>query len=378
VRLLHVVPHIDREASGPGYSVPALCDALVARGDEVVLATLAREPIRQSHAFRHEGYPPSRGPARLGMSTSMARGLVDEARTADLVHNHSLWMMPNIYSGEAAAVAGRPFVLSPRGTLNPTALKRSHWRKQLIWRLGQRKVANSATLLHATSDQEYLDIRTAGLTQPVAVIPNGVDVPRPLKRPPRKGLRRLLYLGRLHPIKGLPDLLTAWRMLSTHALGWELRLVGPDSEDHLLKLQQMSASLGLERVVFAGERYGAEKSAEYWDADLYVLPSRTENFGMSIAEALAHGLPVVTTTGTPWEGLRAQHCGWWVPGAPEAIAEALAEAMALPRTQLQAMGGRGRTWMAEAFSWERIAESMQQAYGWIVNGGSTPASVRLA
>jgi len=378
MRLLHVVPHIDREASGPGYSVPALCDALARRGDEVTLVTLAREPIAREYLFRHLSYPLSFGPERIGRSRAMRAGLIAAAGAMDVIHSHSLWMMPNIYPAEAAMKAGRPLVISPRGTLSPVALRRSHWRKRLLWWSGQHAAVAMASAYHATSEQEHRDIRAAGFRQPVAVIPNGVDLPPPARPRARRKRRRMLYLGRIHPIKGLDNLLRAWATVSARATDWDLHIVGPDSDGHEAALRRLATELRLESLEFSGPKYGPAKSDCYRDADLYVLPSHTENFAMSVAEALAHGLPVVTTRGTPWSALRDKGCGWWVNADTAGLTQALLAATAVSPGDLSAMGKRGRQWMADEFSWTYVAEEMAALYDWIARGGAPPANVRVA
>lgn len=378
MRLIEVVSHIDREASGPGYSVPMLCRALAARGHEVALHTLARDQAPPQPGIRHLSHAPSAGPSRLGVSNAMRRGLVEAAGAADLVHNHGLWMAPNVYSAMAASAARKALVISPRGTFSPVALRRSAWLKRVFWTLAQGRAVRAAAALHATSEQEYRDIRARGLAQPVAVIPNGIDIPEAAATGAGPGaLRRLLYLGRLHPIKGLEVLIQAWANTAQRFPDWELSLVGPGEAAYRGKLERLAADLGAPRVSFAGPAYGAAKGEAYCGADLYVLPSFSENFGMSVAEALAAGLPVIATTGTPWSALVAEGCGWQVEPKAEPLAAALAEAMARPPETLAAMGARGRTWMARNFSWARVAAEMEVFYLWVLQGGAPPPSVRL-
>ena len=193
------------------------------------------------------------------------------------------------------------------------ALRRSWLKKKVFWAILQGPAVRSAACFHATSEQEYRDIRRAGLRQPVAIVPNGVDIRAVSAKPKASGLRTLLYLGRIHPIKGIDSLLRAWHRIASQFPDWQLRLVGPDTIGYRAELERLSTELQLPRVVFAGARYGADKQAEYAAADLYVLPSHTENFGMTVAEALAQGVPIVTTMGTPWQGVRERGCGWCVP-----------------------------------------------------------------
>ncbi|WP_334163955.1 glycosyltransferase [Phenylobacterium sp.] len=363
MKICHVVPHIDREASGPSYSVPALCDALGRRGHEVVLLTLARGPVTTPQTFRHEQFPVSAPPARLGISRGLREALVRECADADVVHGHSLWMMPNVYPAVASRRTGTPLVISPRGTLGAAPLTYSKWTKRLFWAAAQGAAVRQASLLHATSEQERDEIRAFGLTKPVAVIPNGVDIPDHAPRPVRgQGPRRLLYLGRLHPKKGIELLLAAWRGLSTRHPDWELHLVGPGPETYVAELRRLAAELDLPRVTFAGGLYGHMKRQAYAEAELYVLPSLNENFGMSVAEALSHGVPVVTTRGTPWGGLVDQGCGWWAPADVAGIEATLDEALGVSEDRLATMGAAGRRWVTEAFSWARIASDMEDAY----------------
>lgn len=286
--------------------------------------------------------------------------------------------MPNVYSASAARHARKPHVITLHGTLNPVALARSPVKKKVFWAALQGRAVREAALLHATSDEEYHHIRKLGLRQPVAVIPNGIDVPALPKRERAKGPRRLLYLGRLHPIKGLEDLLQAWGRSAAPFEDWELRLVGPGEKAYVARLQRLASDLDLPRVSFAGPSYGADKSEEYRRADLYVLPSLTENFGMSVAEALAHGLPVITTRGTPWRGLEDQDCGWWIEGGADSMGQALGKALAMDRASLSAMGARGRQWMLRDYSWDSVALALERAYQWLLQGGAPPDVVHLS
>ena len=378
MKLIHVVSHIDQEASGPGYSVPMLCDALARRGHNVRLATLARDNVRTLPTFQHDSYEPSFGPLRLGVSREMQRGLAQSVRSADLIHSHGLWMMPNLYPAWAARSAGKPLVVSPRGMLSPVARARSRWLKRAFWATLQERATRGAHMLHATSDQEYRDIRRFGLTQPGVVVPNGIDLPEiPTPSAAPADVRRLLYLGRIHPIKGLEILIESWTSLADRFPGWELMLVGPGDEAYVASLKRLCARLRAPRVAFEGPRYGAAKSEAYRAADLYVLPSFSENFGMSVAEALAHGVPVVTSTGMPWAGVISEGCGWRVEPSVEGVGSALSDALAGSRQDLSQMGARGRAWMGRDFSWDQIARQMEAAYEWLLSGGLPPANVHL-
>jgi glycosyltransferase involved in cell wall biosynthesis len=374
----HVVPSIAAEASGPSYLIPALCRVLARRGVRVDLHTLAPAPGLAEPNFEIRTYPAIPVATRFGISPAMRRALGAAARAADILHNHSLWMMPNVYPAEAVRGTSCRIVVSPHGTLSAWSLRRSRWPKRVFWWAGQRAVLRAAACFHATADAEADDIRRVGFSAPVAVIPSGIDVPaaKPVESDSGR-FRRALFLGRIHPVKGIDVLVHAWRAVQDFAPDWELHVAGPDDGGYLAELRSLVVSLGLERVTFAGPVYGEDKSDAYRRADLFILPSRSENFGVTVAEALAHGVPVVVTRAAPWSGLEAHGCGWWVGPGPGPLAECLRSALALPAAELRARGARGRAWMERDYSWDRIGQMMHDTYRWILGGGSPPGWVRV-
>jgi len=230
----------------------------------------------------------------------------------------------------------------------------------------------------ATAESEYRDIRARGLRAPVAVIPNGIALPPfPLNRKAGAARRRLLFLARLHPVKGVDLLLRAWVALQSQFPDWELQIAGPLDGDYPRSMQALAASLGAQRLAFAGELRGRAKADAYLSADLFVLPTHSENFGMAVAEALAHGVPAVVTNGAPWEGLETERCGWWVERGETSLTGCLREAMTRSSADLETMGRRGREWMLRDFSWAEVARKTLATYAWLLGGGSPPDWVRV-
>lgn len=365
MKLVHVVPHIDREASGPSYSVPRLCQSLARLNHDVELSCLrARGGVEGVVVDVHHEWPVL---SRFAVSPRHAHDLWHKAGHVDIVHNHGLWSMVNVASGLVVPGRRAKLVVSPRGTLTPWAMSRKRLLKTSLWPL-QRRALDRASLLHATSEAEYEDIRAQGFTAPVAVIPNGIDVPLPASRPNTYGRKTLLYLGRLHPTKCVDRLIAAWAQLEAGHPDWDLRIVGGGSPEFESELRRTAALLTVKRVYFAGARFGEEKSKEYRHADLYVLPSHSENFGMTVAEALVHGCPVIASTGTPWQGLVSHECGWWVENSVHSLRQALHGAMALPQETLARMGINGRKWMETDFGWPEIGQRMDAAYRWVLSG----------
>lgn len=377
LKVAHVVPHLDNEAAGPTQSVLRLCESLALEGVRIDLHTMAagRQPV----GVNLIAHPQWRLLGRFGFSFDIVRALADAGRSADIVHNHSLWSGSNMAAGLTTRQGRALLVTSPRGTLSPEARARSALKKWLFKPL-QWPAVTRAVLLHATSRMEYEDIRRIRIRQPVAIIPNGIDVPERIESKAGEAERtcsRLLFLGRLHPIKGIELLLDAWRELQHRHPRWELVVAGGGENSYVQGLHTMARRLGLARVSFPGPVFGPNKEHLYRASDLFVLPTKTENFGMAVAEALAQGLPVVTTRRAPWPGLVDNRCGWWIERTPRDLVEALDKAMSLEAGELEQMGLRGRQWMIAEYDWRAIARNMKSVYEWLCRGGEAPNCVMV-
>jgi len=253
------------------------------------------------------------------------------------------------------------------------ALAQAARKKRVAWHLYQRRDLASAALIHATSEAEVAEAQRLGVNVPIARIPNGVEIPEPEALPPwsTAPVRRALFLSRVHPKKGLPSLIEAWAHVSPD--GWELAIAGPDEDGHQADVKQAAAQAGIgDQVKFIGPVADAAKWEVYRSADLFVLPTHSENFGIVVAEALAAGVPVLTTTGAPWSELETHRCGWWTEIGADPIATALTEATHLPTSTLREMGERGRQLVESRYAWSRAAEQMIEAYAWVFGGDSRP------
>jgi glycosyltransferase involved in cell wall biosynthesis len=376
-RILQVLDSVEEEASGPSYSVPKLCEALGHRGNRVLLMTVGPAAL-ETLGWEHQAYPLDYPGTLLLPRLRLSRGLVAALNEAtphmDVVHAHGLWRLANIYAARAAARARKPFVLSPRGMLGGAALRFSASQKRVFWILGQARAARSAHCIHATSEQEYSDVRAMGLKAPIAIVPNGIDIRPQLPRNRTGGdLRTVLFLGRLHPKKGLGDLIEAWGRLAGRHPSWRLEVVGPIDSAYAVRLREQAAEMP--RVRLVGPLYAEEKTRAYREADLFVLPTQNENFGMTVAEALAQGTPVICSKGAPWEGLSTHGCGWWIDQGVDALAAGLDAAMRLDRGRLEEMGQAGRRWMSREFDWDGIGATMANVYAWLRGQGPRPDCV---
>jgi glycosyltransferase involved in cell wall biosynthesis len=274
------------------------------------------------------------------------------------------------------AVKGTDCVLamSPHGMLEPWALEWSRAKKRAFGAAFQSRVLDRVDIFHATSQQEADSIRAAGFSAPIAVVPIGIDMPDVVQhaKDPTES-KVALYLGRIHPVKNLPALIEAWDAVARDHPNWTLIIGGPGDAAYLAEIDQLISQT--DRARFQGPAFGDKKSELLSAADLFILPSHSENFGVVVAEALAHGVPVVATTGTPWQGLETHGCGWWIDPSSEGIASALDEAMREKDEALTTMGKAGRTWMQTDFTWDAVARNTIDAYRWVRSGGEAPRFV---
>lgn len=309
--------------------------------------------------------------------------IFDQGNAYNVLHQHGIWLAISRVTNRWRATFGRPTVIAPHGSLEAPALRRSAWKKRLATLAYEGKNLTAASCLHATSTAEAAGFRRYGLTNPIAIIPNGIseswirsegDPDRFLSRfaiPP--GFRLLLFLSRLHPIKGLPLLLEAIAQLKRYHGDWLLVVAGPDERGHLLELQALVRKLNIGHLVrFVGPLLGQDRRDAYSAADLLVLPTFSENFGIVVAEALGVGVPVLTTRGAPWEELETFGCGWWVDVNVGAIRDALLKAVQMPKDELRSMGQRGQILVSEKYSLSRMGRQSIMLYDWLLGHGKQP------
>lgn len=384
--VIHTVASTRADHGGPSRSVPFLCNALVERDVSVRLVTAAPDfVIDRGDAILPAGAVETILVREQGWVSRLFRAPVAfyqalreqvEHALPELIHDHGLWLPTN---GTAAFVAHRfdiPLVISTRGMLTSWALQHNRWKKRLAWGAYQKHVLGQAALFHVTSHEEVEALRDLGFDQPAAVIPNGVPLPEPT--PPKKTSQenhRALFLSRLHPKKGLPMLIEAWAEVRPE--DWELVLVGPSENGHRGELERQIRRQGLDDDVrISGPVSDQEKWEVYRSADLFILPTHSENFGIVVAEALASRVPVITTRGAPWQELEEEKCGWWVHPTVGALTGALREAVSLSEKERSEMGERGRTLVEENYSWPGVARQMEAAYRWLLHDRSRPEFVQ--
>jgi glycosyltransferase involved in cell wall biosynthesis len=296
----------------------------------------------------------------------------------EVVHIHGLWTPFEWRAYREARERGARVVISPHGSLEPWAIRHKRVKKLAAWWLYQKRILQQADLLVASSDIERDNFRKLGLTAPVAVIPVGVDVgdrPQALGTTDREKI--VLFLARLSPKKGIPDLLEAWHGMADrreHEL--HIHGYGPASYHAYLE-NRISALKMAHHVKLPGPLYGEEKWRKLERSSIYALPSYSENFGITIAEALLSGLPVITSKATPWGELSAKGLGWIVDNDVTQLRDALRLAVSMDADKLRTIRNRARDY-AGKYMWPPIADRYVDTYKWIAAGSTRPDWVTTA
>lgn len=389
MRIVHLAALVGRMSGGVGQVALGLCKAQNSLGMDATIWSLDSKQDIQHLVADHELSGRIKtwstiGPRIIGYSPELERQALSRVgRDVDILHQHSIWMANSRVTNRWRATFGRPTVVAPHGTLEEYALRRSAWKKWLASLWYEAKNLRLASCLHTASKAGGMSLRNYGLRNPIAVIPNGIpdtwirsfgDADRFCDRhsvPPDK--RLLLFLSRLHPIKGLPILFEAMALIRQQLADWYLVIAGPDEMGHRRELQLLSERLGIPDLIqFVGPLFGSEKRDALAATDVFILPTHSEDFAIIIVEALGAGVPVLTTRGAPWEELCDHRCGWWVDVSTSAIRDALLDAIQRPKDELVEMGQRGKTLVARKYTWSQVARKSLMLYEWLLGVGDRP------
>ncbi|HLZ34361.1 MAG TPA: glycosyltransferase, partial [Nitrospira sp.] len=388
MKVLHVTPTFWPATywGGPIFSTLGLCNALAAL-PEVELRVLTTDAAGPSIGQRisASGFP-TQYPAgyevfymRRLMGQNVAPGLWirlwSMVRWADVVHLTGVYSFSTIPTLLVCRILGKPVVWSLRGGLQRWKGGRRRLAKAL-WELVCWALAPSSLVLHATSPEEAQAARSRVPYVRAVVISNGVIIPNESAQRDPGDPFQLVYLGRLHPIKAIENLLEACRLLNRNFFrSWSLTVAGTGNPKYQDSLRHLVAALGLsEQVRFVGEITGNDKARLFDRADILLLPSHSENFGLAVTEALAHGVPVIASTGTPWKELEEKRCGLWTDNNPEHLAGAIVRIREMP---LREMGQRGREWMQRDYAWASKSREMVALYEHMVGQTERPTGVDL-
>lgn len=365
MRILHFIPSIDRTSGGVGAYMQLLAKEL-GKLCELTIVTAASEhplPIENARVVMLS--------TRLSQYRALKkvwRKLLEEVRP-DVVHVNCCWMPQSAWTQKWAQQAGYKVVLSPHGMLEPWIMARHYWTRKVpaLW-LYQKQAVVKADRLHATAESEKQNLLKLGYNNRITVIANGIDVEQIDIKADWERKNQILFLSRIHVKKGIEFLLEAVAALKDRLEGYTIRIAGEGEAEYIGQLRQKALQLGIQNMVdFCGGVYGDRKWELFREADLFVLPTYSENFGIVVAEALACGTPVLTTKGTPWAELESEHCGWWIDLDKSSMVKVLLSFLECTENELESMGQKGRKLVEAKYSTGKIAMDMMNLYRKVIN-----------
>lgn len=292
----------------------------------------------------------------------------------DIYHTNGMWMYCNHATCCIARRKNKLYIITPHGMLYPQALARSAWKKKLMLTIGGvNKDLKLADCIHCTCIEEMKHYRDLGYKNPVAVIPNPVPIPSFIDElTSERKIKRIGFLGRLHPRKNVETLLDAWMLLGAKVKDAQLVIMGKGDFVYEKMLKEKVKESGMMNVEFAGFVNGRDKFERLASLTALCVPSDFENFGMIVTEALSVGTPVIASLGTPWQELNTEHCGYWVETNVKTLAETIEQVLSLPEDEIRCMGENGKRLVQERYQDTQVARMMVQLYDWLITGGKKP------
>ena len=330
------------------------------------------------------------GPNRFGFAPGLNKALLE--LDCEIAHTHGIWMYLSVAMTKMHRRRRVPYLVSAHGMLDQWAMRNSFWKKRVAHAGYEGVHLRNASCLRALCAAEAQAFRECGLGNPVCIIPNGIDLPTldgdhlsalggPVKALKASGRRILLYLGRLHPKKGLPNLLVAWSKIQKEKQGgeeWALAIAGWDEIGHESDLKKLASDLGiLTSVTFLGPQFNEAKMSCYFQCDAFILPSFSEGVPMVVLEAWAYGKPVLMTAECNLPEGFAANAAIRITTAVEGIEDGLRQLFGMGDADRLTIGGRGKEIATGKYSWSRIAAEMKGVYDWVLGGGTTPECVSL-
>ncbi len=351
MKILEVIAGLHR-IGGVTTFVGGLSNALVEQGEEVVIATY--RPTGGADDFIPD----------VRVCVTAIRNI--DVTDFDVVHVHGLWDREIFWASGEALKYGVPLVWSPHGMLSPWSLRFKRWKKFLPWQLYLKRRLKLSDVLHVTAPNEEKWIRELGFMNRIEIVPLGTisHVSTGNMVVPEK---RVLFVGRIHQVKGIENLLKAWALVLSEdkmkSSSYGLDLVGMADAGYQAELLGLAHRMGIEQTIrFLGPKYGVELEQAYQRSWVCILPSFTENFGGVVIDSLMNRCPVIASIYTPWEELPRRKCGWWVDNDPNTLSRTIHEALTMSLTARESMGENGRILVEESYTWRAVASKMKEVY----------------
>lgn len=377
MKLLTFVTSIDLRGGGPSRSVPILAKGLAEEGVDVTLLTQRTE---QMNLRDLEGTNVKLRTYERFSAKEIEAWIKEEK--FDIIQLQSVWDLPYHHVAKIARKQGVPYLITPRGMLEPWSLQQKKWKKKLALWLYQMRDLKKASCIFTTADMEAEHVHRLGVNVPCSVIPNGIETSGyPCRSGETHREKRVLFLSRIHEKKGIEILIEAFSKLREESLetrDWSVMIVGNGEAEYIDSLKQKVKSMGMEGCIqILPPVFGEAKRELYQSSALFCLPSYSENFGMVIAEAMSCGVPAITTTNCPWKILNETYTGWCIDLTVENLKKALKEAMAMDSAELYEKGQRASQLVYEQYNYRNVARRAKELYEWILKGGSAPEFVRM-
>lgn len=389
MKILTFLTSISLKGGGPSRSVPMLVKGLAEIGVDVTLMT-QRSDDMNTHAL--EGTSAKLKVLEAGYSDKDVEDYVLNEKF-DIIQFQSMWDPRYHRLAKIANKHNIPYIITPRGMLEPWSLSQNKWKKKLALILYQLKDLKKAACIFTTAEMEAHHVRELGVHVPISVIPNGIETDGYACRTSMNRIKKqILFLGRVHVKKGIELLIEAFSILQKDFPDWNVVIVGNGEPGYIKSLELKVESLGMQNYIkILPQIFGEAKAKLYQESSLFCLPSYSENFGMVIAEAMSCGLPAITTNGTPWQLLNGdcttmgasldflgddKRTGWCIDLSIENLEKALREAMSMDSKELYEMGQRGSRLINENFNYRSVAKKTKSLYEWIVMSGDKPTFVQ--
>lgn len=393
MKIISVIENIADEYGGPANSLPNMLEALRKKlGIKSVIYSVSGGGDEKNQFIERFSIPwnncKPNGPSKIKYSAELRSRLNSELGNGYIIFSNNLWNYPAFLSAFIAQTKALPHIVSIRGSLYPWSLSQGKLRKKIAWFLFQQRSLQRASLVHVTCADEYHAVRELGITSPVAIVPHGINYDDYQELPQKqvcfehlnlcKEKKYVLFMSRLHKKKGLDLLLDVWVELVKEFPNWCLLVVGPDYSNYTKKINVLASDHMIsDNIKVLGMLTGHDKQAVLGVSDIFTLPSYTENFGVVIGEAMAAGLPTITTTGVPWSEINSWNCGQQIELSHENLFNSMKSLMGQDENSLKTMSKNAKSLIKSNYSWSAQAEKFGQALNYVVNSKPAPGVVFL-